>query len=159
MRLLPFFIVKISGDYGKLRYLRVQIPGPYKAIVFPYIAGWVLRHPGWVAEFCGTSCNSVVSLHKPTPPQTRRANATYTIILYDTLCLNSPVTQWKWRYPFVSVSWRGHGGMEGMVKGGASFNDRKKHGLVPWHCILSDCLIRNLWSHMYLSGLVACCES
>jgi hypothetical protein len=36
----------------------VQIPGPYKAIVFPYIAGWVLRHPGWVAEFCGTSCNN-----------------------------------------------------------------------------------------------------
>ncbi len=40
----------------------MQIPGPYKAIVFPYIAGWVLRHPGWVAEFCGTSCNSVVAL-------------------------------------------------------------------------------------------------
>ncbi len=30
---------EISGDYGKLRYLRAQIPGPYKAIVFPYPAG------------------------------------------------------------------------------------------------------------------------
>ncbi len=50
---------EIFGDYGKLRYLRPQIPGLYRAIIFPSPDRLVRRHPVWVAESCVKSCNSV----------------------------------------------------------------------------------------------------
>jgi hypothetical protein len=44
------------GDYGKLR---AQIPGLYRAIIFPSPDRLVRRHPVRVAESCVRSCNSV----------------------------------------------------------------------------------------------------
>ncbi len=54
---------EISGDYGKLQNLRKQIPGSYRAIIFPSPDRWVRRHPVWVAETCVRSCNSVSITH------------------------------------------------------------------------------------------------
>ncbi len=51
---------EISGDYGKLRYLRPQIPRLYRATIFPSPDRLVRRHPVRVAESCVRSCNSAV---------------------------------------------------------------------------------------------------